>query len=221
METRDFSFRSSAVADDGVFKGIASTFGVADAYGDIFSRGAFDPGLDEHRKAGTMPGLLWAHRGDEVLGTWLRVAEGEAGLEVEGRLELAVSRAREVHALMRTKAVQGLSIGYAPMPGGLKLEAGKRLLSKVMLAEISLTAIPSRLNARVHEVRSNSNLRRADSALREAGFSKREVKALIAPGWAVVSEPEQEPEHDPAEIERQIGILYRSTTSLKERYLRK
>ena len=52
--------------------------------------------------------MLWQHEPGEPIGAWLSIVEDARGLKVTGRLNLAVSRAREVLALMREGVVDGL-----------------------------------------------------------------------------------------------------------------
>ena len=92
------------------FEGYASLFEVADlgrtssrpAPSRKASRGAAPPGMR----------MLWQHDPAEPIGRWLTLAEDARGLYVRGRLNLAVARARDIHALMRDGAVDGLSIGF-------------------------------------------------------------------------------------------------------------
>ncbi len=210
-ETHDVLLRSTTVDADGFIAGTASVFGEQDGHGDIIAKGAFTASLQRHTDNGTSPALLWSHRLDEPLGVWTKVVEDERGLQVEGRLILEVPKAREAHALLKAGAVRGLSIGYTPAPGGLRREGEKRLLSKIDLHEISLTAAPSRLNAKVHQVRNFATPREAEDALREAGFSKRDARALLSKGWAGLGPIE----HDLAEVERITRSLSDSINRIK------
>ena len=56
--------------------------------------------------------MLWQHDPAEPIGRWQALAEDARGLRVAGRLNLAVQRAREIDALMREGALDGLSIGF-------------------------------------------------------------------------------------------------------------
>jgi HK97 family phage prohead protease len=49
---------------------------------------------------------------DQPIGRWLSIREDSHGLHVEGKLSLGVARAREVHELMKSGALDGLSIGF-------------------------------------------------------------------------------------------------------------
>jgi HK97 family phage prohead protease len=82
--------------DRGTFTGRASVFGnPPDRYGDVIAPGAFQRSLEEHRAAGTIPLMLWAHQLDEPIGTWTSLRETRSALEVEGRLVLETQRGAE------------------------------------------------------------------------------------------------------------------------------
>jgi len=99
-----------AVDADGIFEGYASLFGIADLGKDVVMPGAFADSLRKRGASGVR--LLWQHDPSEPIGRWLAIEEDRRGLAVRGKLNLAVERAREIHALMREKAVDGLSIGF-------------------------------------------------------------------------------------------------------------
>jgi hypothetical protein len=96
----------------GAFEGYASLFGVVDLGRDLVAPGAFRETLAA-RPAGAVK-LLWQHDPSQPLGVWREIAEDGRGLKVRGQLDLAVAKAREAHALMRSGAVDGLSIGFRP-----------------------------------------------------------------------------------------------------------
>ena len=102
----------SNVTPSGMFEGYASLFGIVDAGRDEVVPGAFVASLAKRGPSGVK--MLWQHRAAEPIGQWTAIAEDRRGLRVTGRLNLAVARAREVLALMRERAVDGLSIGFKP-----------------------------------------------------------------------------------------------------------
>lgn len=57
----ELKFGAPDAPDAGEIVGIASAFGNPDAMGDIVAPGAFAVSLSEHKAAGTMPAMLWAH----------------------------------------------------------------------------------------------------------------------------------------------------------------
>jgi HK97 family phage prohead protease len=97
--------------------------------------------------------MLWQHDPAEPLGRWLALREDARGLHVRGRLNLAVGRAREIHALMREGAVDGLSIGFRVEQARPERPTGLRRLEKLDLWEISLVTFPMLPAARVSSVK--------------------------------------------------------------------
>ena len=102
--------RLPASTEDGIFEGYASLFEVADLGKDVVAPGAFAASLARRGVGGVR--MLWQHDPAEPIGRWLAIAEDARGLRVRGELNLAVGRAREIHALMRGGAIDGLSIGF-------------------------------------------------------------------------------------------------------------
>jgi len=154
IEVRSFSLRAAKVSEDGTFSGYASTFGNVDRYGDVIDRGAFRKTLADRP---SRP-LLWGHDPREPIGI-VDLSEDARGLRCNGRLELAVARAKEVYALMKAGAVRGLSIGFFPRQTE-PAEGGGRIIREVELVEVSLTPFPANDGALVEEVRANSAARK-------------------------------------------------------------
>ncbi|MFT4097208.1 MAG: HK97 family phage prohead protease [Rhodoblastus sp.] len=138
----------------GVFEGYASLFGIADLGGDVVMAGAF---RDSLRKRGPdRIKMLWQHDPAEPVGAWLGIEEDARGLKVKGRLNLAVSRAREILALMREDQVDGLSIGFRTLRATQDRKTGLRHLQKIDLWEISLVTFPMLPQARVTAVKTDA-----------------------------------------------------------------
>jgi HK97 family phage prohead protease len=136
---------------DGMFEGYASLFRIADLGKDVVEPGAFRESLVRRGAAGVK--LLWQHDPAEPLGRWLSLIEDSRGLFVRGQLSLAVARAREIHALMREGAVDGLSIGFRSEKARTEPRTGLRRLERVDLWEISLVTFPMLPQARVSAVK--------------------------------------------------------------------
>jgi phage prohead protease, HK97 family/phage major capsid protein, HK97 family len=130
-----------SVTDAGEITGIAWPFGSADMVGDVIEKGAF-----EH--PATLP-MLFAHDQGQAIGVWDSIAETPEGLQVKGRLLIEeVSRAREVRALVRDKAVGGLSIGFVTRKAAPR-RGGGRTIASLDLREISIVAVPSHPGATI------------------------------------------------------------------------
>jgi HK97 family phage prohead protease len=145
------------VETDGTFSGYASLFHTEDLGRDIVLPGAFRDSLRERGAAGIK--LLYQHNPAEPIGIWESLKEDARGLLVCGRLMLAVARAREVLALMRAGALDGLSIGFRAVTGQRDAKTGIRRLARIDLWEISIVTFPLLPEARVAHVKSDADHR--------------------------------------------------------------
>ncbi len=149
------------VDEAGVIEGIAWPFAAGpDSIGDLIDRGAFTV------KQMPLP-MLDAHNPEAPIGVWDEVAETADALRVKGRLLVDdVQRAREVRALIRAKAITGLSIGYRTTKSAPR-KGGGRTISRLDLYEVSPVAFPSHPAARITAAKS------ADAdATREAALAE-------------------------------------------------
>jgi len=171
------------------FEGYGAVFGNVDSYGDVIAPGAFTETLAKAKEAGTMPAMLSQHGGftaDDItpIGKWLEMSEDETGLKVKGQLA-DTERGRDMHTLMKMKAIDGLSIGYRVKESTPRKKESdpKRTLTELDLVEISPVTFPANGAARVHAVKSIDELETLadiELALRDAGFSRNDAKTLIA-----------------------------------------
>jgi hypothetical protein len=145
------------VEADGTFSGYASLFHVEDMGRDIVLPGAFRDSLRQRGAAGIK--LLYQHNPAEPIGIWDSLSEDSRGLLAKGRLMLAVARAREVLALMRAGALDGLSIGFRAVTGQRDAKTGIRRLASIDLWEISIVTFPLLPEARVAHVKSDTDRR--------------------------------------------------------------
>ena len=139
------------VAADGTFEGYASLFNLPDLGRDIVMPGAFARSLAARGTSGIK--LLWQHQAAQPIGSWLEIREDSRGLFVRGKLNLEVGSARELLALLREGAVDGLSIGYRAEKARTDRKSGLRQLLQVDLWEISLVTFPMLPQARVTAVK--------------------------------------------------------------------
>ena len=124
--------------------GYAAVFGVRDSGGDVVRAGAFAR-LPPH----PVP-LLWQHDAAHPIGTVDHLREDARGLRVIA--SLADTRvARDAAALLKSRALTGLSFGYrvrASVPGA-KASGAVRHLTDLELIEVSLVTFPMQRLARV------------------------------------------------------------------------
>ncbi|MGH2343319.1 HK97 family phage prohead protease [Segnochrobactraceae bacterium EtOH-i3] len=129
------------------FEGYASLFGRPDLGNDIVLPGAFAGSLARRGASGVK--LLWQHDPAEPIGVWDEIREDTRGLFVRGRLIPELARAREARALLKSGALDGLSIGFRTEKARTDPRRGVRELMAVDLWEISLVTFPLLPEARV------------------------------------------------------------------------
>jgi HK97 family phage prohead protease len=142
-----------AVSANGTVEGYASLFGVVDLGRDRVERGAFAGSLFRRGSRGIR--FLFQHDPAEPIGAWSSIVEDSRGLRVAGRLNLAVARAREVHALLRQGGLEGLSIGFRAVRSAREA-GGVRRLVEIDLWEVSVVTFPMLPDARISAVKRNS-----------------------------------------------------------------
>ena len=135
-----------SLSPDGTIEGYASLFGAIDQARDMVMPGAFAATLQQ-RGLRKIP-MLFQHDPAEPVGVWLDLHEDWRGLFARGRLIPDVQRAREVLALLRGGAIDGLSIGYRTIRSA-RDGSGHRVLSEIELWEVSLVTFPMLPEARV------------------------------------------------------------------------
>lgn len=179
-------FEVKAVAEDGTFDGYGSIFGNVDSYKEIVAPGAFAESLTAWKESGRLPPVLWQHRSGEPIGPFIEMAEDGVGLRVKGRLLVDdVQRAKEARALMKAKAVNGLSIGFVTREDSYDRVTGIRTLKKVDLWEVSVVTFPANPAAQISSVKSAidgiNSFAEAEAFLREVGrLSKADATGFIA-----------------------------------------
>lgn len=141
----------SGVTGDGVFSGYASVFEEVDLGKDAIQPGAFARSLQKRGAAGVR--MLFQHDPNEPLGRWRTIREDGRGLYVEGVLSPGVARAREVHQLMKSGALDGLSIGFQTVRSRTDRVSGVRRILEADLWEISIVTFPMLPSARVSNVK--------------------------------------------------------------------
>ncbi len=173
-----------SIQTDGRFEGYASLFNETDMGGDIVMRGAFANSL-ETRGAGGIR-MLFQHDPSEPIGVWREIREDARGLLVRGQLLPDIARSREVLALMREGALDGLSIGFRTVRAKSDKKNSVRRLHEVDLWEISIVTFPMLPNARISKVKSGQlpTTREFERWLvRDAGLTRQNARAVIRSGY--------------------------------------
>jgi HK97 family phage prohead protease len=146
------AFRPRTIIDaDGTVEGYASLFGEVDSARDMVMPGAFRDTL-RSRGICRIP-MLFQHDPAEPVGVWLELVEDWRGLRARGRLIPDVKRARELYALVKEGAVDGLSIGFRTVKAKVDPKTRVRRLEAVDLWEISIVTFPLLAGARVRAVK--------------------------------------------------------------------
>jgi len=135
----------------GCFEGYASLFNRRDLGGDVVTPGAFAKTLARRGVRGVR--LLFQHDPAQPVGVWRSLHEDRRGLYVRGQLSLDVKRGRELFALMRQGAIDGLSIGFRTVKGARDRRSGVRRIHEVDLWEISIVTFPLLPQARISRVK--------------------------------------------------------------------
>lgn len=165
----------AGVAADGTFDGYASLFGKVDLGRDVVEAGAFAASLARRGAAGVR--MLYQHDPAVPIGTWAEIREDARGLYVRGRLALDSPRAREVHALMREGALDGLSIGFRAVRARTDAKTGIRRILEVDLWEISVVTFPMLPEARIGAVKARRRAP-ASTALRLVDTIRRATRLM-------------------------------------------
>jgi HK97 family phage prohead protease len=151
-----------SVTGDGAVEGYASLFGEVDQARDMVMPGAFTQTL-RNRGLRRIP-MLFQHDPSEPVGIWLELREDWRGLWARGRLIPEVARGRELLALVREGAIDGLSIGYRTVRGRIDPKTRIRRLYQVDLWEVSIVTFPLLTGARVHAVKGRAGPNRFSTA---------------------------------------------------------
>lgn len=207
MEHKSVAFELKKEPDaDGVFEGYASVFGVVDQGMDVVERGAFTKSLGSGRNVK----MLWQHDSAQPIGVFDVMQEDERGLFVRGRLLKGIRQSEEAMVLMRAGAIDSMSIGYRVVEAAEEGGGRIRKLMHVDLFEISLVTFPMLEAAKITAMKSITTIREFEGALRDAGFSKTEAKAIAAEGFKGLSDHrddvDDEPENDAENLALQSEI---------------
>ncbi len=171
----------AAVDDSGTFEGYASLFHREDLGRDVILPGAFRASLARRGASGIR--MLYQHDPAQPVGVWLSITEDARGLRVRGRLVPDVARAREILALMRSGALDGLSIGYRAVKATRDGKTGIRRLAEIDLWEISIVTFPMLPDARISRVKRTAHALpppRGAGAGNEAGTAETRLAAAIS-----------------------------------------
>lgn len=194
LKHRQFGFKVTAVNHDGEFSGYGSVFNNADSYRDVVMPGAFAKTLAAWKEQDALPPCLWQHDSQSPIGPFTMMAEDGKGLYVEGQLLIKdVQQAREAYALIKSKTIRGMSIGYDIPDGGMEYDGKTNVwkLTEIDLWECSIATFPANVQASIIDVKSKiiegefPSIADFEELLRDAaGFSKKQATAIASVGYA-------------------------------------
>jgi uncharacterized protein len=185
-------------AEPGSFTGYGSVFGNTDFGGDVIAKGAFKGTLRDWKKKGKLPKMLLQHGGgmfggaaeDMVpIGQWTKMEEDDIGLRVEGKLlALDTDLGKRVHAAVKAKEMDGLSIGFRTKKEDITYGNGKdapvRTIKALDLFEVSLVLFGMNPAALIDNVKSIDDINTLSDAERflceTATFSGKSATAFVS-----------------------------------------
>jgi HK97 family phage prohead protease len=141
-----------SVGEGGEISGYASVFDVVDCHGDVVTKGAFRHTLENFRRRGSVPKLLWQHDANFPIGLIEDIHEDDYGLFIRSRLLLEVPKAAEIYALLKNEAINGFSIGYRINDS--YFSDNVQYLTAIELLEVSIVTFPACELAVVENVKS-------------------------------------------------------------------
>lgn len=217
-------FEIKSLEQDGSFAGYGSVFGNTDLYGDVVMPGAFSKSLAKWKAKGEFPPILWQHRSDQPIGPFTSMTEDEKGLFVEGQLLVKdVQQAREAYALIKAKAIKGMSIGYDVDEDGFDYDAahGIMKLTAVNLWEISIATFPANTAATITDVKEICSggelptLRVFEGLLRDAGFSRKQATDIAHRGFVPLLQREADGgAHEQKLIDEAVALIENASITI-------
>jgi hypothetical protein len=191
LKHRQCGFEVKALGDDGTFAGYGSVFGNTDHFRDVVMPGAFAASLADWQTKDALPPILWQHNTEQPIGPFTKMAEDGKGLYVEGQLLIKdVKKAREAYALLKSKTIRGMSIGYSVTEEEYDAKTNVNRILGVELWEVSIVTFPANIAATVTTIKSilasgaPGALKDIEAFLRDAGgLSKNEAKIAVSDGF--------------------------------------
>ena len=174
----------------GEFSGYAAVFGNVDLLGDICHQGCFKSALETWANRETMPRVRWRH--GLSIGHISEIQEDSQGLFVKGKIWL--DNADDIAWWETVKTIHSLSMSFGFWAIDYEIKDNIRHLYTVELDDdITLTVDPVNPESKVIEAkssdlennRSTPGIRQTELILRDAGFSRKEAKSLLANGYTV------------------------------------
>lgn len=179
----DCPFEVKAADDAGNFEGYAAVFDNVDLGDDVILKGAFTS--VKTARNGRLKLALY-HDLTRLVGT-SEFTQDEHGLYLKGRVNLAVSYARDAYELMKDGSLDSMSVGFNTLEADYQLLAGRnvRVIKSAELWEASF--VPFGMNPAAEVLGVKSDIRLFETALRERmGLSQKEAATVASLGYSAL-----------------------------------
>jgi HK97 family phage prohead protease len=176
-------FEVKAVDDAGNFEGYASVFNNVDLGDDVILPGAFTK--VKTTRGGRLKLALF-HDLTRLVGSSEFIQDSH-GLFLKGKINLAVSYARDAYELMKEGTLDSMSIGFNTLLSSYEERAGRqiRIIKEAELWEASIVPFGMNPEATITDVK--SDIRLFERALRDRmGLSQKEAAAVASLGYSAV-----------------------------------
>ena len=180
MSKLEVPFELKAVDDAGNFEGYAAVFNNVDLGDDAILPGAFT--RVKTTRGGKLKLALY-HDLTRLVGA-ADYTQDDHGLLLKGRVNLAVSYARDAYELMKSEILDSMSIGFNTIKADFEERAGRRIriIKEAELWEASF--VPFGMNPAAQVLTVKSDIRLFENALRERmGLSQKEAAAVASLGY--------------------------------------
>lgn len=180
MSKLEVPFELKAVDDAGNFEGYAAVFNNVDLGDDVILPGAFTK--VKTTRGGKLKLALY-HDLTRLVGA-ADYTQDDHGLLLKGRVNLAVSYARDAYELMKAEILDSMSIGFNTIKADFEERAGRRIriIKEAELWEASF--VPFGMNPAAQVLTVKSDIRLFENALRERmGLSQKEAAAVASLGY--------------------------------------
>jgi HK97 family phage prohead protease len=183
MANLEVPFELKSVDDAGNFEGYAAVFNNVDLGDDVILPGAFT--RVKTTRGGKLKLALY-HDLTRLVGL-ADYTQDDHGLLVKGKINLAVSYARDAYELMKAEVLDSMSIGFNTIKADFEDRAGRRvrIIKEAELWEASF--VPFGMNPEAQVLSVKSDIRLFENALRERmGLSQKEAAAVASLGYSAL-----------------------------------
>ncbi|MDA7013553.1 HK97 family phage prohead protease [Pseudomonas cerasi] len=183
MSKLEVPFELKAADEAGNFEGYAAVFNNVDLGDDVILPGAF---IKVKTTRGGRLKLALFHDLTRLVGS-AAFTQDSNGLYIKGKINLAVSYARDAYELMKEGTLDSMSIGFNTILASYEEREGRsiRIIKQAELWEASLVPFGMNPEAKVTDVK--SDIRLFEKGLRDRmGLSQKEAAAVASLGYSAV-----------------------------------